>query len=1440
MISTRENNSFFFSNKWWKTSQTVLSVSLLLLTIFIPLSTSAAINEQINYQGKLTDSAGDAVADASYSIVFRLYTVSSGGTNIWTETQSVTTTNGLFSVMLGSGTSLSNIDFNQTLYLGVNVNADGEMSPRKIIGAVPAAFYANDSDTLDGLNATDFLYATTTNATATISTLNTNTLNVFNSSTTNATTTNLFVSGNTRLGSLTGVLKATAGVVTTGLVNLTTEISGVLGITNGGTGTSTPASSGQVLSWNGTNWQGVATSSLGISGGAGHDPITLAGALDYLTLSTQQITLNAIDLATDITGLLAIANGGTGTSTQVTNGLNYYDGTRITSGTSLVFNGTNFGIGTSTPGSILSVNGVANFTSATSTFYSSGGINLAGGCFSISGTCLSSGGGGTPAGSTGQIQLNNAGAFGVSSSLHFTNNGLYVATTSIRELGGIFTVGINNNRDTIAAATTTYISSGGSNIFSDNDAADVYLSVAGEDNSIGGDFGGNGGDVYMSASGNGDDGYGNDGTVTIGNPTGLLNARLNLYGTQYISTRLGIGSTTPGTALSIGTGTDYVNVLGTATSTFSKGIELKSGCFSVNGTCISGSGGGSHDPITLAGALDYLTLSTQQITLNAIDLATDITGLLSISNGGTGTSTQVTNGLNYYDGTRITSGTSLVFNGTNFGIGTSTPGSLLSLNGVANFTSATSTFYSSGGINLAGGCFSISGTCLSSGGGGTPAGSTGQIQFNNSGSFGASSDLYWDSTALKLSIATTTTGSGIYVNTINSAYTFTQASDTKISTGGQVFGSGQAGADVYISEGGNGSSFGGGDGGDVYISNGGGGGTGSGDIGGDAGNLYLVQGGEPDGDIAGNDGIVYIGRSTNGLLNARLNLYGTQYISTRLGIGTTTPGTALSLGNTGNNTINISTTATSTFGSGINIRTGCFSVNGTCISGSGGGSHDPITLAGALDYLTLSTQQITLNAIDLATDITGLLSISNGGTGTSTQVTNGLNYYDGTRITSGTSLVFNGTNFGIGTSTPGSLLSLNGVANFTSATSTFYSSGGINLAGGCFAIGGTCISAGGGGSGTIGSGTTGQFPYYAGDGTTLTATSTIFLDISGRVGIGSTTPSQLLSVGSGFTVNALGFATSTSGFAVTNGSEYISIKHDGDQGEISTGGEGDLLIFDGNNSGENYAVRIFGYNTADATSTHGAISLDDSNDEFLFDASDGNSGTTLGFGFLLDNSVGTSRFNIRNSSGASLFTYDSLGHASTTGSMVSSYFIASSTTATSTLTKLAVSDFLNVSSSATSTFTNGINVAGGCFSVNGTCIGGGSSVNLSGATGILAIANGGTATSTQVTNGVNYFDGTRITSGTSLVYNGTNFGIGTSTPGSILSIGGVANFKSATSTFYSTGGINLSSGCFAIGGSCLSVGGRHRWLAPMGKFNIIMAVRLVRRLLLHGMTLILF
>jgi hypothetical protein len=111
------------------------------------------------------------VPNGSYNIEFKLYTISTGGSAIWTESRTggnlVAVANGLFSVMLGEVQSLAGIDFNQTLYLGVNIGGtnvtpswDGEMTPRKKLGAVPAAIEAEKSaktNNLIGGNATTLL-----------------------------------------------------------------------------------------------------------------------------------------------------------------------------------------------------------------------------------------------------------------------------------------------------------------------------------------------------------------------------------------------------------------------------------------------------------------------------------------------------------------------------------------------------------------------------------------------------------------------------------------------------------------------------------------------------------------------------------------------------------------------------------------------------------------------------------------------------------------------------------------------------------------------------------------------------------------------------------------------------------------------------------------------------------------------------------------------------------------------------------------------------------------------------------------------------------------------------------------------------------------------------------------------------------------------------------
>lgn len=122
---------------------------------FFSLTAEAAtgINKQINFQGKLVDSSGLNVADNTYSVIFTLYDAPSGGNNLWQETDNVTTNAGIFQVALGAvNTNLGNVNFNSdTLYLGIKVGADAEMTPRIRFSSVP---YALNAGSLSGVVAT--------------------------------------------------------------------------------------------------------------------------------------------------------------------------------------------------------------------------------------------------------------------------------------------------------------------------------------------------------------------------------------------------------------------------------------------------------------------------------------------------------------------------------------------------------------------------------------------------------------------------------------------------------------------------------------------------------------------------------------------------------------------------------------------------------------------------------------------------------------------------------------------------------------------------------------------------------------------------------------------------------------------------------------------------------------------------------------------------------------------------------------------------------------------------------------------------------------------------------------------------------------------------------------------------------------------------------------
>ena len=102
------------------------------------------IPQMLSYQGKLTDTMGIPVNDTTYQVAFRLYTVPSGGSSFWNETQPVTTKSGLFSVLFGSVTPIGAIPDGGALYLGMAVAGGSEMTPRL---RIVSAAYAYKADT---------------------------------------------------------------------------------------------------------------------------------------------------------------------------------------------------------------------------------------------------------------------------------------------------------------------------------------------------------------------------------------------------------------------------------------------------------------------------------------------------------------------------------------------------------------------------------------------------------------------------------------------------------------------------------------------------------------------------------------------------------------------------------------------------------------------------------------------------------------------------------------------------------------------------------------------------------------------------------------------------------------------------------------------------------------------------------------------------------------------------------------------------------------------------------------------------------------------------------------------------------------------------------------------------------------------------------------------
>lgn len=556
-------------------------------------------------------------------------------------------------------------------------------------------------------------------AVATITNLTTTNLTAVNATTTNATSTNLYaasaVTGNfTTTGTasssalvasnsftfqnVTGFLKATAGAVATSLINLASDVTGILPVVNGGTG-----------------WDTIAASAIPYGNGSGALATTTAGTAGHVLAY-----LNGIPTWTATTTFsspLVYTGGAVSISAA--------DGS--TNGYLASSDWTNFN------------NKIASSSLATSALLRgllSDPTGTGSAVFATSPTF-----GGTPIFGGGAVN------YSIDSTSTVPNNSPYA-----------WTIATSTTGTPLLRVDTT---SGSESISFGSTGSDVIIGDVGEPSNL----------VFQEDSTI--KGAGSGRTITIGANSDVINFGVNvgigttspsttfgLVGSHYLTGGLGVGvlNTTAGTLQTSGAAAIGGTLTQTGLATLTNGFlsnassTVTSGLFSMNG-------GASTTNITASGAGYFGTASTTNLTVSSIQsalhlsdatgvtsayagstctnqfvrslngagvatcasvsLSADVTGILPIANGGTATSTQVTDGVNFFDGTRITSGTAMVFAGSKLGIGTTTPAKPLDVNGSAQFEGSSANLY----VNPYG-----------------ASGDSGSIQFaNNRASFGYNS-----------------------------------------------------------------------------------------------------------------------------------------------------------------------------------------------------------------------------------------------------------------------------------------------------------------------------------------------------------------------------------------------------------------------------------------------------------------------------------------------------------------------------------------------------------------------------------------------------------------------------------------------------------------------------------------------------------------------------
>jgi hypothetical protein len=837
--------------------------------------------------------------------------------------------------------------------------------------------------------------------------------------------------------------------------------------------------------------------------------------------------------------------------------------------------------------------------------------------------------------------------------------------------------------------------------------------------------------------------------------TSTLQGFLNVAGTNSTSTFSGSIQAT------------NLNLTGTATSTFARGVNLSAGCFAISGVCISGSSGASG-------------------TVN----------------------TGAANAVAYYPsgGTTVDDAAGLTWDNANtrLGIGTTSPYAALSVSGqiVTDYITATSTATSTlprltttllDVGTVVGGTWN--GTTISAikGGTGLTSYAVGDLLYADSATTLARLPKGSDGTVLKVSGGTLTWGSDLTSGGGGGTTAWATSSDNLL---------------IYPA-----------DTGDVVV------------IGASAtttlGNIFEVVGNTKLGGLTSLTqasstrlsvfDTLYIGGTATSTFQG--NTSGTSTLQGFLNV-TGTNSTSTFSGGLASTYFNLTgASATSTAANGLNLSAGCFAIGGSCIGAvsSVSNANGTLTISPTSGAVVASLnlgnpnswtalQQFQNQASTTMFSSYGPIYIGSTATSTLQGTTAGTSTLQGFLTVSGTN----------STSTfSGGLAST--YLNLTGASATSTAANGLNLSAGCYAIGGTCIGAVNSVSNVDGtltiSPTTGAViaSLNKGNANSWTAlqqfqanASTTMFSSYGPVYIGSTATSTLQGTAAG-TSTLQGFlnvtgtnstSTFSGGLAGTqlnltgNGTSTLAGGLTFSSGNINLATNGAFLINNALalNATTLGASVVNSSLTSVGTLASGAISSGFGAIDVGSDAISGGAGTFISLQVLQN---GLAKFDLASSTLLSVFdtlyiggTATSTFQGNTSGtSTLQGFLNVSGTNSTSTFSGGLASTYLNLTgTSATSTFARGINLSGGCYAINGTCLS----------------TSGG---SSQWT-----------TTGIHIYYNTGNVGIGTTSPFSALSVSTTTASAPTTSLFAVASSTNAT--LFnVLGNGNVGVGTTSPWAA---------------------------